>query len=279
MTKILDGKKISQEILSNLANQIQARDLDLRLAVLSVGRNLVSEKYQEQKERTCRKIGIDFKRYGFPAKISQAELEKELAKIIKDGRNSGIVIQLPLPSKIPAQKILNLIPANRDPDCLGLENSAKFYQGEPEILPPVVSAIQKFFQAYKIQVRGKEAVVVGSGRLVGLPASRWLIQTGATVTVCNRLTKNLARFTNRADIVISGAGQAGLIKGSMIKKGAVVIDCGASVEQNRLSGDVDFTSVSKKAGFFSPVPGGVGPLTVVCLIENLLKLQLSRADF
>jgi methylenetetrahydrofolate dehydrogenase (NADP+)/methenyltetrahydrofolate cyclohydrolase len=273
MMKILDGKKLSEEILAGLATKVKSRNLKLALAVISVGRNLVSEKYQRQKQRVCEKIGIDFEKHNFPMAIRERQLVAAIKKVGARKQISGIVVQLPLPKHLSDNLILNSILPAKDPDCLTGDNSGKFYQGEPIILPPVAAAIKRLFEKYKIKIAGKTAVVVGAGRLVGLPVSLWLVQQGATVTVCNRLTKGLAGFTRQADMLISGAGQPNLIKGSMIKSGAIVIDCGTSVESGKLVGDIQTESVIKKAGYLAPVPGGVGPLAVACLLENLVKLS------
>ncbi|MBI4359390.1 MAG: bifunctional 5,10-methylenetetrahydrofolate dehydrogenase/5,10-methenyltetrahydrofolate cyclohydrolase [Candidatus Nealsonbacteria bacterium] len=270
---ILNGREIAQEVLEDLAREIKSRDLNLNLGVVSVGQNSVSEKYQSQKKKAGEKIGLGFKHFGFPEKINETELKDEIRKITADKAVSGLVVQLPLPKHLSTNDILNLIPPAKDPDCLTQANLGRFYQNNALILPPVVSGIQRIFNKYKIEIKGRTAVVVGRGRLVGLPASLWLAQEKATVVVVNELTKDVVGFTQKADIIVSGAGKPDLIKGSMIKKGAVVIDCGTSVENNRVVGDVETQSVIKKAGFLAPVPGGVGPLTIACLLENLLKLS------
>ncbi len=281
----MSGKKLSEKVLAGVKKEIQSRRLKLKLAVVFVGDNKVSGVYLRKKQEACEKTGIEFKVFGFPQNVGSDELEQGIKKIIRDSSNSGIVIQLPLPfSHLITQSLLNLIPAERDPDCLSQKSFEQFSQGKGLILPPVVAAIAKFFKEYKISVKGKNAVVIGRGRLVGLPASIWLEQQGAQVVICDSQTKNMAEGIKKADIIVSGAGRANLINGLMIKKGAVVIDCGTSVpafvpqsetpaRQGKTVGDVDFESVSKKAGFISPVPGGVGPLAVACLLKNLLKLQ------
>ena len=274
MSKILDGRKLSKKVLANVKKEIQDRKLKLRLAVVFVGDNKASRVYLRKKQEACEKAGIDFKVFGFPGNIAGSELRQEIEKIVCEPDNSGIVIQLPLPfNYLITQPLLNLVPAEKDPDCLSQESFEKFKSRNNWILPPVVAAIRKFFEEYKITARGKNAVVVGHGRLVGLPASIWLKRQGAKVVVCDKETKNIAAKIKKADIVVSGAGSPRLIKSSMVKKGAVVVDCGTSVEKEKTVGDVDFKSVSKKAGFISPVPGGVGPLAVACLLENLIKLN------
>lgn len=271
--KILDGKKLAEKTLKEIKKEIQKQHLSLRLVVVRVGKNSVSDSYIGQKKKACERAGIDFKTFGFPANISQKKLKKEAKKIIKDKDNSGIVVQLPLPSKIHTQEILNLIPLAKDIDCLSEESLGKFYTGNLSILPPVVGAISVFFKEYKINITGKNVVLMGSGRLVGRPLAVWLFRKKATFTVLNAKTTNTLFFTKKADILISGVGKPNLIKGNMIKKETVVIDAGTSIEKGKIRGDVDPKSVAKKAGYLSPVPGGVGPLAVACLIKNLLILK------
>jgi methylenetetrahydrofolate dehydrogenase (NADP+)/methenyltetrahydrofolate cyclohydrolase len=286
VSKILNGKKLGAKVLANVKKEVQNRKLKLKLAVVFVGDNKISKVYLRKKQEACEKTGISFKVFGFPKDISEDELKQEIQKIIRDISNSGIIIQLPLPfSRLTAQSLLNLIPAERDPDYLNQKSFDKFSGGRTLILLPVVAAIAKFFKEYKIRVKGKNAVIVGQGRLVGLPVSIWLKQQGASVVVCDKKTKDIIAKLKKADIIISGAGSPHLIKGSMVKRGAIVIDCGTSIEKGPASaheasawrrktvGDVDFKSVSKKAGYLSPVPGGIGPLAVACLLENLIKLN------
>jgi len=272
--KILDGRQVAQKVLQRLARQLYGQRLTL--AILSVGRNPVSQKYLEQKQKACQSIGLGFKPYNFPVGTAQAVLKAAIERVADDQGVTGIVVQLPLPKGLPTDEILNSIPPAKDVDCLTMTNVGRFCQGQALILPPVVGAVKKLFEEYKIKLPGKRVVVVGAGRLVGLPVSLWLVQQGATVTVCNKLTKSLPDFTRSADIVISGVGRPNLITGSMIKKGAVIVDCGASTDQGKVVGDIETSSVVKKAGFLAPVPGGVGPLTVACLLENLLKLNNAK---
>jgi methylenetetrahydrofolate dehydrogenase (NADP+)/methenyltetrahydrofolate cyclohydrolase len=274
MSKILDGRKLGEKVLSIVAREIKNRRLKLKLAIVFVGDNKIGKVYLRKKQEACEKAGISFHIFGFPGNIPEAELEKEIEKIVRDTSNSGIIIQLPLPfNHLITQPLLNLIPPERDPDCLNEKSFKMFSERNDSVLPPVVAAIARFFKGYKIKAKGKDAVVVGQGRLVGLPVSIWLKQQGAKVVVCDNKTEDIASKLKKADIIVSGAGSPGLIKGMMIKQGAIVIDCGTSMENERTRGDVDFKSVSKKAGFISPVPGGVGPLAVACLLENLVKLS------
>jgi len=283
--KILDGKKLSERILANLKKEIKNHRLKSRLAVISVGENPISQIFINQKEMACEKIGINFKLFKFPTKIKNSELKKEISGIVKNPANSGVIIQLPLPKKFLPEEILNLISEEKDIDVLSENSLGKFYQALPsfssknlggqgtlKILPPTVQGILYLFKNYKIDLKGKNVVIVGAGRLVGFPLAIQLLKEKATVSVLNEFTKDAPSFLKKADILISGVGKPNLIKGNMIKRGVIVIDAGTSVKNGRLVGDVDFQSVFKKASYITPVPGGIGPLTVACLLENLVKL-------
>lgn len=273
--KILDGKKLANDILEGLKKEIVRKNLKLKLAIVLVGQNPVSEIFIRQKEIVCEKIGIDFELFRFLEKIKFADLKKEIEKISQNPKISAVVIQLPLSSvlKNKTQEILNIIPAEKDIDVLSEYNLGRFYSGTLPVLPPVVGAISYLLKEYKIPIKGKNVLLVGAGRLVGFPLTIWFLKEMATVSVINEFTKNASFFTKKADILISGVGKPNLIKGSMIKKGAVIIDAGTSLKNKRLVGDVDFKSVSRKASFITSVPGGVGPLTIACLLENLIRLS------
>jgi methylenetetrahydrofolate dehydrogenase (NADP+)/methenyltetrahydrofolate cyclohydrolase len=271
--KILDGKKISEKILENLKKEIKKSKLKLRLAVVQVGENPVSQIFINQKKKACEKIGIDFKLFKFPAKIGNQELKREIEKIVRNPENSGVIIQLPLPKKFLPEEFLNLIPEEKDIDVLSEKSLGRFYQGTLKILPPTVQGILYLFKNYKIKLRSKNVVIVGAGRLVGFPLTIQFLKKKATVSVINEFTRDTSFFTEKADILVSGVGWPNLIKGDLVKRGVIVIDAGTSMKKGRLVGDVDFKSVSKKASYITPVPGGVGPLTVACLLENLVKLN------
>ena len=271
--KILDGKKLADQILRGLKDKIKKLDKKLNLVAVCVGSSSASKSYLLQKERASEKIGVNFKLVNLSRNISTSELWQDIKKLSDDFEVNGLLLQLPLPKYIEAQKVLNAISPLKDVDCLTEENLGKFFSGNPLILPPTIGAIAKILKKYKIRLQGKYVVIVGAGRLVGKTAALWAMNQGATVSVLNKLTPGISNFTKLADIVISGVGKPGLIKGNMIKKGAVVIDAGTSKYNNKIRGDVDFKSASKKASYITPVPGGVGPMTVVSLMENLVKLN------
>ena len=271
--KILNGKKLSEKILVNLKKEIKKSKLKLRLAVVQVGENPVTQIFINQKKKACEKTGINFKLFKFPAKIGNPELKREIEKIVKNPANSGIIIQLPLPKKFLPEEFLNLIPEEKDIDVLSEKSLGKFYQGTLKILPPTVSGILQLLKKYKIELKGKNVVIVGAGRLVGFPLAIQLLKEKATLSVLNEFTRDAPFFIKKADILVSGVGRPDLIKGGLVKKGIVIIDAGCSIKKGKLVGDVDFKSVSKKASYITPVPGGVGPMTVACLLENLFKLN------
>ena len=287
---LLDGKKLSEKILENLKKEIKNRHLKLRLAVIQVGDNPVSQIFINQKKKACEKTDINFYLSNLPAKINVSELKKEIEKIVQNQANSGVIIQLPLPAsptrlaeasakraggpkKFIPEEFLNIIPEEKDIDVLSEKSLGKFYQGILKILPPTVNGILQLLKKYKIGLKGKNVVIIGAGRLVGFPLATQLLKEKATLSVLNEFTKDAPSFIKKADILISGVGKPKLIKGNMVKNGVVAIDAGTSMQNGRLMGDIDFESVSKKASYITPVPGGVGPLTVACLLENLVKLN------
>ena len=271
--KILQGEAIAKRILEDLKRKVKPK---LKLAVIQVGNNPVSEKYIQKKQEAAKSIGVDLRLYKFPQNVSQEELKIQVQAIGSDKEVSGMIVQLPLPKHLDTQEILDAIPLEKDVDVLSSASFGLFALGKSSVLPPTVGAVSLLLKEHHMDIKGKNIVIVGAGRLVGLPLTIWCIHQGATVTVANEYTKDLPSLTKKAEILISGVGRAGLIKGDMVQTGAVVIDAGTSVEGEHTLGDVDFESVAKKAGFLTPVPGGVGPLTVVYLLRNLIELAQSN---
>lgn len=266
--KIMDGNKIAQRKFLQIGEKIRDKKISLSLGVVQVGDNPVSSLYVRKKEEAARKIGVEVFVYRFPEHVS----EKDLCQKISSLKEDGVIIQLPLPQRLNEQKVLNAVCHRKDVDMLSDVSSGAFYNGTSDIIPPVAGAVKILLNEYKVTVKGANTVVVGCGKLVGKPVAVYLMREGATVSVVNRSTKNISWFTRNADIIVSGAGSSSIIKGDMIKEGAVVIDAGSSSEDGSVRGDVDRESVEKKALLLSPVPGGVGPLTVYCLLANLICL-------
>jgi methylenetetrahydrofolate dehydrogenase (NADP+)/methenyltetrahydrofolate cyclohydrolase len=258
---IVDGKKLAEEIKQEL--KIRARGKDLRLAVVWVGEDPVSERYVERKKKMGLGIGVEVVVYEYPSTIIETDLIEEISRLNDDDNISGIIVQLPLPKEIDEQKILDLVSSDKDVDALG---------GEAKILPPTIGAIKEILERNNVELSGKKVVVLGKGKLVGRPAAIWLTQEGANVTVIDSKTPDPASILKQADIIVSGVGRAGLITPGSIKEGVVLIDAGTSESSGQLKGDAD-PACADKCLLFTPVPGGVGPLTVVMLFKNLLELN------
>ncbi len=260
---ILDGKKLAEKILSKLRKEIK-KIPPIRLAVVLVGNNPASLNFIKQKQKTAEEIGIQFKLYRFKENIVEQLLARKINEIVKNKSNTGIVIQLPLPKHINEQKILSILPYEKDVDALSVDNSI--------VEPPTASGIMRILEEYNIKAERKNVIIVGKGKLVGKPLAIMMAKIGANLIICDRKTENLASKTLKADILVSATGQPHLIKENMVKKGAVVVDAGFSKVNNKLTGDVDFEGVKKKASYITPVPGGVGPMTIAMLMNNLIKL-------
>ncbi|MDP3935283.1 MAG: bifunctional 5,10-methylenetetrahydrofolate dehydrogenase/5,10-methenyltetrahydrofolate cyclohydrolase [Candidatus Giovannonibacteria bacterium] len=275
---IIDGKKIAEEIKAELKAEVLKLGKKIRLAVIRVGEDKVTEKFLEQKKKFGSAVGVDIRVYELPENISTNQLREKLAEIVHIKENAGVIIQLPLPKQINTQYILDGIISEKDPDMLSSKSIGLFSSGRSKILPPVVGAIKYIFDKNNIDVKSKKVTVIGAGRLVGKPVATWLINHGAAVTIIDENAADPTLHTKDADILISGAGKPNLITIDMVKEGVIVIDCGTSSPEGlpadqagRLVGDVD-PVVAKKASIFAPVPGGVGPLTVAMLFKNLAEL-------
>lgn len=260
---IVDGKILADEIKAELSRKLKTKSLQLRLAVVLVGDNIISEKYAERKKKIGEEIGIEVIIHELVKDISQADLEEETNKLVNDERVNGIIVQLPLPKEINKQKIFDLIPANKDVDALGKD---------ARVLSPTVSAIKEILERNKISPTGKKAVILGKGKLVGRPVAIWLTQAGANISVIDSKTINSSNLLKTADIIVSGVGKPGLIASDKIREGVILIDAGTSEVNGQLRGDANPTC-ALKCSLFTPVPGGVGPLTVVMLFKNLLELN------
>ncbi len=258
---ILDGKKLAEKILNKLKKEANKK---IRLAVILIGNSNASLGFIKQKRYAAKKVGVKFKLYNFDKKISEQALTKKINEIVKNKAATGVLIQLPLPKHINEQKILNLVPAINDVDALSVDNFL--------VEPPSASGIMKMLKDYGIRIKGKKIVIIGRGKLIGRPLEILMRKIGADLTICDSKTKNLASETLKADILISATGKPNLVKKDMVKRGAAVIDAGFSKINNKIVGDVDYKNVKNKTSYITPVPGGVGPVTVAMLMNNLIKL-------
>jgi methylenetetrahydrofolate dehydrogenase (NADP+) / methenyltetrahydrofolate cyclohydrolase len=280
--KMVDGKKMAENLATSLSETVLNFGKKLKLAVVMVGENSVTTKYLESKKKFGKNIGISVRIYKFDKEISTTKLRKAVSDVVHIKENIGVIVQLPLPKQINTQYILDAISPEKDPDMLSSKSVGLFSTGRSQIVPPVVGAIRHIFKEYKIDLQGKSAVVIGAGRLVGIPTAVWLKNQGVIVTTVDEYTSDPERFTKTADIIISGVGKAGIVTSDMIKDDAVVVDAGTSIggssdfkSGRELRGDVD-SAVANKASLFTPVPGGVGPLTIAMLFSNLIELAKKK---
>jgi len=273
--QILDGKTLAQKIQAKLSQEISANQKGRPpgLAVLMVGDNPASAVYVRNKERSCAAIGMVSYGRHFPGDVEQNVVEEEIERLNNDPQVDGILLQLPVPPHLNAAAILYKIAPEKDVDGLHPVNLGKLVRGEQGLRSCTPLGVMQLLQEYKIQLAGKQAVIVGRSILVGKPLALMLLEKNATVTIAHSQTPNLAEVTAKADLLVAAVGKPELITPAMVKPGAIVIDVGINrVEneagQSRLVGDVDFLGVSETAAFITPVPGGVGPLTVAMLLQN-----------
>ncbi len=274
MTTLLNGKKIAQEIRNEIKKEIMKTKKKPHLAVVLVGKNPASQVYVHHKEQACEEVGIKFSLHRLPEKISQKKLLSSVESLGKDKKIDAILIQLPLPKKIKEEEIINTIPPEKDVDGFHPINIGKLAKGLECFSPATPSGIIRLLEEYKIEISGKNVVIVGRSNIVGKPLALMFLQKNATVTVCHSKTISLENFTKKADILVSAVGKPNIIKADMIKKGVVLIDVGINrLSSGKLVGDVDFAGCQKKASAITPVPGGVGPMTIAMLLENCLKTK------
>jgi methylenetetrahydrofolate dehydrogenase (NADP+) / methenyltetrahydrofolate cyclohydrolase len=279
--RIIDGKKISDELKEELRKEIlslKAEGIEPGLAVILVGDNSASVKYVASKEKTCAKIGIASFHYGRPGTTSQEELIRLIDALNADKKVNGILLQLPLPKGLNEKDALQRIAPEKDVDGLGPLALGKLLMDQPGFISCTPHGVLKLLESYNIDPGGKHAVVVGRSAIVGKPLSLLLLRHNATVTICHSKTRNLKKICASADILCVAVGKPGMITGDMIKKGAVVIDVGINVSaEGKIIGDVDFEAAKEHASYISPVPGGVGPMTIALLMYNTVLAAKAQA--
>ena len=276
MVKIIDGKKISDDIYRELEAEIVPHRGQIGLAVILVGDDPASATYVRNKEKACKRLGINFKLVRLPQSVSKEEVLESISRLNNDDSISGIIVQLPLPSHIDEFEITKSVLPIKDVDGLHPENLGSLLKGKPNMVPCTPSGIIELLRREEIDIKGKKVVIVGRSNLVGKPLFHLLLSMDATVTICHSKTKDLKKETSQADILVVAVGVPGLIKKDMVKPGAVVIDVGINKVDNKLVGDVDFEGVKEIASYITPVPGGVGPMTVAMLMNNVLKAYKVR---
>lgn len=276
---LLDGKKLANKQIGQLrkrATDLLNKKITPTLAIILVGDNPASKIYVNNKQKLCAEVGVDCEIIKLPTTITSKALEDEILLLNKDKKTHGIIVQLPLPTKFNANEITSFVSPSKDVDGLHPLNVGLLALGQGIFVPATAKGVMSLLKEYKISLVEKNIVIVGYGMVAGAPLSMILTRAKATVTVAQDRTKDLSKILKAADIVISAVGKPGLITGSMVKPGAVVVDIGITKKGNDWVGDVDAKSVAKKASYLTPVPGGVGPLTVSALIENvILAAELS----
>lgn len=269
---ILDGKKLSEKILEKIKNEAKTMKRKPGLAAILDAKNPASKIYVNKKEKACKEVGFYSEKYELNEKESEEEVIMLIEKLNKKREIDGILVQLPLPKHLDEGKILNSVLPEKDVDGFSWNSLGRLLSNEEGILPATPKGIIRLLEEYKIDIAGKHAVIVGRSKIVGRPVSIMLVNRNATVTMCHTKTKNLEEHTKNADILIAACGVPKLIKKNMVKNNAVVIDVGMNKTDSGLCGDVDFESVKEIASYITPVPGGVGPMTIAMLIENTLEL-------
>lgn len=273
--RILDGKALGQKLRADFrqrAEELAAQGIQPGLAVILVGDDPASGVYVRNKVNACAQAGFYSEKHVYPADVDAREVFSRIAGLNADPKIHGILVQLPLPGHFDADAVLEAIAPEKDVDGFRAENVGALMQGRPCFIPCTPHGVMKFFEDADIPLRGKEAVVVGRSNIVGKPMAMLLMHAGATVTVCHSQTRGLEAHCRRADILVAAVGRAKMITGEMIKPGAAVIDVGMNrLADGTLCGDVDFESASKVAAFITPVPGGVGPMTITMLLANTLE--------
>ncbi|MGL2525233.1 bifunctional methylenetetrahydrofolate dehydrogenase/methenyltetrahydrofolate cyclohydrolase FolD [Helicobacter pylori] len=272
---LLDGQALAHNIEKDLKHKIQIITVQThkrpKLAVILVGKDPASITYVNMKIKACQRVGMDFDLKTLQENITEAKLLSLIKDYNTDQNISGILVQLPLPRHIDTKMILEAIDPNKDVDGFHPLNIGKLCTQKESFLPATPMGVMRLLKHYHIEIKGKDVAIIGASNIIGKPLSMLMLNAGASVSVCHILTKDISFYTKNADIVCVGVGKPDLIKASMLKKGAVVVDIGINhLNDGRIVGDVDFNNAQKVAGFITPVPKGVGPMTIVSLLENTL---------
>ncbi len=283
MADLIDGKKVSQHIREEVAREVEKLKNETGttpgLAAVLVGDNPASEIYVRNKRKACGEVGIYSEEYKLPKETSETELLSLVEKLNNDVKIHGILVQLPLPEQINSTKILRSVSPSKDVDGFHPENVGLLVEGNPRFISCTPNGIMKMLDFYNIEIKGKEAVVVGRSNIVGKPTAILLLHRHATVTICHSRTTRLDEVARRGDILVAAIGRPNFITEDMVKERAVVIDVGINRNKDgKLIGDVDFERVKEKASYITPVPGGVGPMTIAMLLWNTLESAKMAAE-
>lgn len=269
---VMNGKELAAKIRTELKEEVQRDNIKAKLVVIQVGNDPASKIYVRNKSKACEEVGIEFEEFKLPSTASQKELFDTIALLDTDLNTTGILLQSPIPKHLDIQEAFSRIDWKKDVDGFNPINIGKRTIGEDAFIPCTTLGIIKLLEEYNIDITGKKVVVLGRSNIVGKPTAMELLKRNATVTVCHSKTKDLYRETEQADILISAIGKPKFITTDMIKKDAIVIDVGMNKdENNKLCGDIDYNEAVKKVSYITPVPGGVGPMTIAMLMNNIIK--------
>lgn len=279
---IIDGRAVSESMRKKMRSRVESlglRGLRPGLAVVLVGEDAASQIYVRNKAKACEDVGMHSEVFRYPADVSEAEVLEKISELNEDRRIHGILVQLPLPDHIDNKNVLEAISPQKDVDGFHKQNVGALVTGESDFPPCTPHGVMALLDHYQVPIEGSNAVVIGRSNIVGKPMALMLLARSATVTICTSKTRDLSQFTRIADIVVAAVGKAGLVTSDMIKQGAAVIDVGMNrLPDGRLAGDVAFDEVKEQAGYITPVPGGVGPMTITMLLDNTLKAAEMVAD-
>ena len=275
MATIIDGKQLAKKIRANLkieCEELKEQGINPKLAVIMVGDNPASKVYVRNKSRACNEVGIEYQEYLLPENATQKELLELIKKLNQDKEINGILLQSPLPQHLNINEAFKTITYSKDVDGFTPASVGKLCIGEDTFISCTPYGVIKMFEEYNIDLKGKNVVILGRSNIVGKPLIQCCLQKDATVTVCHSKTENLSEYTKKADVIIAAIGKAKFLTEDMVKDGVVIIDVGINRQDDgKLVGDVDFENVSKKASYITPVPGGVGPMTIAMLMNNVIK--------
>ena len=278
--ELIDGKKLAKEIRENLkikCEELKQKGIKPKLAVIMVGDDKSSQIYVKNKSKACDEIGIEFEEFLLNEDIKQEELINLINKLNNDKTINGILLQSPIPKHLDINEAFRTIAPEKDVDGFNPVNVGKLCLNQDTFVSCTPYGIMKMFEKYNINLEGKNVVIIGRSNIVGKPLIQCCLNKNATVTVCHSKTKDLKEYTKRADILIVAIGKSKFVTEDMVKQGVVVIDVGINRgEDGKLTGDVDFENISKKASFITPVPGGVGPMTIAMLMNNVIKASLNK---
>ena len=274
MAQIIDGKKISAQVKAEIAKEVEAlagKGISVGLAVVIVGNDPASRVYVNNKKKACAVCGIQSYEYALPEDTTEQQLLELVDQLNRDPKVNGILVQLPVPPQIDDHRVIEAIAPEKDVDAFTEGNVGKIMIGEYSLLPCTPAGCLDLIDSTGVSIEGKNCVVIGRSNIVGKPMAMLLLHRNGTVTICHSRTRNLREICSQADILVAAVGKAGFVTADMVKEGAVVIDVGMNRNaEGKLCGDVDFAAVEQKAGYITPVPGGVGPMTIATLMRNTL---------